>query len=98
MKSSKRGSPGKFAKSTLACACLGLGLVCGCAATRQPVDRALLASHAMGANPREIAEQYRAGCPDVLAVSIDCWPEWKGRQTIVAVDGRIDLGQLGRLR
>jgi protein involved in polysaccharide export with SLBB domain len=46
---------------------------------------------------RDVTEHYQVGCPDVLAIRVAGRPALDIRQT-VGVDGRIDLGQNGKVR
>lgn len=44
-----------------------------------------------------VAEQYTLHCPDILVISVANHPELTGLRP-VGPDGRIDIGELGRLR
>jgi polysaccharide biosynthesis/export protein len=70
-------------------------LSAGCAAARPHLDRALLAEQGTAARSEGVAAAYRAGCPDVLEVTVAAHAELTGRRTI-GPDGRIDLGPYGR--
>lgn len=75
-----------------------LMLLTGCMSSRPHVDEALLQHGKSRSNPNEVAQQYRVGCPDVLEISIDNSEDWRGLKIPIEVDGRIDLGPLGRPR
>lgn len=66
----------------------------GCATDRAFVEKSLLRSQTA---VQGIAEHYRAGCPDVIDVTIADRSELSGRYTI-GPDGRIELGEYGDLR
>jgi polysaccharide export outer membrane protein len=70
----------------------------GCLSPRPHVDEALLRRTGSRSNPEEVAQQYRVGCPDVLDLTIDGSEDWYGLQLPIGVDGRINLGPLGRPR
>ena len=76
---------------------LGACLLLGCTATDPHLDRMLLSNAATESNSVNVAECYAVGCPDVIDVAVDGRPDLSGRETI-GVDGRIDVGTLGRLR
>lgn len=48
-------------------------------------------------HPNEAAPHYRVGCPDVIELTIPSRTEFNGRYSIHP-DGRIDLGDYGKLR
>ena len=79
--------------------CLGLllGLLAGCAAGKPHVDEALKADPRTPARNEGVAERYRVRCPDVLELRAEGRADLDGLQP-VALDGRIDLGALGRPR
>jgi protein involved in polysaccharide export with SLBB domain len=72
-------------------------LVClaGCATNRADVDKRLTAEG--DRRQRGVVESYTVACPDVLEVGVAGRPE-VGGPLAVAIDGRIDLRDLGRLR
>src|SRR5262249_41452913 len=102
------GSPGAFSKSMkpgerwstwragLLLALL-LGAGSGWATDRAHVPKNLMADQATTQRNEGVSEHYQAACPDVLEVKIPGRPELSRRYT-VQVDGRIDLGDYGRLR
>ena len=59
-----------------------LGLLAGCAVSRPPIDRALLADAGMAARSENVAEAYTVNCPDVLDVVIEARPDLTGRRAI----------------
>jgi protein involved in polysaccharide export with SLBB domain len=71
-------------------------LLAGCATDRSHLDQALLADRD-AAHRRAVASSYLVGFSDVLSINIPNRPELTGLHDIGA-DGRIDLGELGRLR
>lgn len=78
-------------------AALSLGPLAGCASTGPSVEQALRNQAALPVH-RPASDQYRVGCPDVLHVTVTGAPDWQARSLGIAVDGRIDLGERGRLR
>jgi len=78
-------------------AVLALGLLPGCASTGPSVEQALRNQASAPAAPTASAD-YRVGCPDQLAVTVADRADWQARPVGIAVDGRIDLGERGRLR
>jgi protein involved in polysaccharide export with SLBB domain len=74
-----------------------LCFLAGCAAGQPSLDRALLTNEGFPARAGTVAESYHVACPDVLEVRVDRRPPLSGRKAIGA-DGRIDLGELGRVR
>jgi protein involved in polysaccharide export with SLBB domain len=94
MKSGKRRF---FELTRLISAGLGLALLSGCLANRQPLDKALLTMPPPQHKSQETAEAYHVGCPDVLEVRFDGSSESSGQQLPIGVDGRIDLGSLGKV-
>jgi protein involved in polysaccharide export with SLBB domain len=97
MKPRTTASPGRFAAWRL-CGWLCLLLLSGCARWRPHIDEAIWKAHETPGRSGEAAAGYRVACPDVLALSIDGRVDWQGRQVMIGVDGRVDLGNLGRLR
>jgi len=79
------------------CPWLLLGLLAGCAASKPQVDKALMADRGTPSRNEGVAEQYTVRSPDVLELPVAHRPELCGRHA-VSLDGRIDLGNLGRLR
>jgi protein involved in polysaccharide export with SLBB domain len=75
----------------------GLSVLAGCAAHRTRIEQALRADRPPPSHLQEIAGDYRVHCPDVLNVDIAPAPHYSGLQRIHA-DGRINLGDAGRLR
>jgi protein involved in polysaccharide export with SLBB domain len=72
-----------------------LVLLAGCATHRGEVDKWLLAE-----GPRRhqgVVESYTVACPDVLEVWVAGRPDVGGALP-VEINGRIDLGRLGKLR
>jgi polysaccharide export outer membrane protein len=67
----------------------------GCAKDRVAIEKNLMAQ--APAQPKEgVLEGYRVGCPDVIELVVGQRPEFSGRYEIGA-DGRIELGDYGRL-
>lgn len=79
----------------------GLGLllclVAGCAAARPALDHALRAEQGAGARREGVPQAYAVQCPDVLDVTVAGRPDLSDRYP-VGPEGRLDLGDLGRLR
>jgi protein involved in polysaccharide export with SLBB domain len=71
-------------------------VLAGCAADRSHLNQALLADRD-AAHRRAVSANYLVGFPDVLSISIHNHPQISGLHEVGA-DGRIDLGELGRLR
>jgi len=88
-------APGKLGPLRVT-ACLWLALVSGCVSLRPHMDEVMWASQV--SRPREVAEQYRVGCPDVLTIFVDDPTGRQQAQIAIGVDGRIDLGERGRVR
>jgi protein involved in polysaccharide export with SLBB domain len=74
-----------------------LPFVGGCASSRPHVDKSLLEERGSAARNEGVAERYVIGCPDVLEVTVAGRPELAVRAA-VGVDGRADLGTLGKPR
>ena len=76
---------------------VGILFLCGCAASRRHLDNAILTRRpAERSTAARQATPYLLGCPDVVEVAVD------GQTAPPAVcevdlDGRIDLGQFGRV-
>lgn len=64
---------------------------------RPHLDQALLMERGAAARNQGVAEAYTVFCPDILDLTVEGRAELSGRQP-VRVDGRIDLGPLGRVR
>jgi protein involved in polysaccharide export with SLBB domain len=72
-------------------------LLAGCALCRSSIDHAIPADKGLAERSQNLAEAYTVNCPDVLDVSIEAHPELSGPREI-GPDGRIDLGNIGRVR
>jgi protein involved in polysaccharide export with SLBB domain len=92
------GSMGKAGKPWRIIAGAWLILSSGCLSARPHIDEALLRRTDSPSNPQEVTQHYRVGCPDVLELNIDGADDWRGVPLLIGVDGRIDLGPLGRPR
>ena len=68
----------------------------GCAKDRASVEKNLMAQQSALRN-EGVAEHYRVGCPDVVELEMPDRPEFAGKYEI-GPDGRIDLGDYGKLR
>lgn len=79
------------------CLFLGLCLLTGCESGRPHLDQALMANLGPAPPGRGLEQQYVVHCPDVLELTVSGRPDLTGRQAI-GPDGRIDLGDVGRLR
>lgn len=93
MSSGERGSSG-WAAHGLG---LALCLLAGCAGGGPELNRALMAERPPPAPAAEAVRDYALGCPDVLLIDVPGRPDLSGRKAVDA-EGRIDLGELGRLR
>jgi len=78
-------------------ASLALPPLTGCTSAPVSVDKSLMAEGGATARNEGVAEHYRIGCPDVLEVTVVGRPELSDRCK-VRPDGRVDLGELGKLR
>jgi protein involved in polysaccharide export with SLBB domain len=88
------------ARSGLSARCwlgLLLWLAAGCASQKPHLDQQLLAEKGATHRNEGVVEQYRVACPDALDLTVDLRPELTG-QRVIATDGCIALGPLGRLR
>jgi polysaccharide biosynthesis/export protein len=74
---------------------LGALLLCGCAGSHKRIDNAMQ-TPPVSRTPFSV-EPYTLGCPDVLEVSIIGQTDVPNRCP-VGVDGRLELGNLGRVR
>jgi protein involved in polysaccharide export with SLBB domain len=74
-----------------------LCLLAGCAGGRPHVDQAMKAETGGPARNQGVAARYQVRCPDVLEVSAAGRPDLAGR-VAVGPDGRMEVGELGRLR
>jgi polysaccharide biosynthesis/export protein len=74
-----------------------LTLLTGCSTGRLHIDRALLRHADPVSREANSPEAYCLSCPDLLWIEVDGRVGLKGRREI-GPDGRIDLGNLGRLR
>lgn len=99
------GQPGQTARqdalskglrSLLVCAAL-LTLLPGCATHQPHIDRALLASPGGAARNEQVAGQYAVRWPDELDITLLTNPVQRG-QCPIDLDGRVDLGRLGKVR
>jgi polysaccharide export outer membrane protein len=95
MKTGKRWSPWKARTAVLLLALPALLHAPGCAKDRAIVEKNLMAQLSSERN-EGVAERYRAGCPDVLEILVPQRPEFSGRH-VIGPDGRIDLGEYGKL-
>jgi protein involved in polysaccharide export with SLBB domain len=68
----------------------------GCAKDRDAVGKNLMHQHA-DLGSEGVEQRYRVGCPDVIEVCFPERPEFAGPHEI-GPDGRIDLGEYGKLR
>jgi len=73
------------------------GLLAGCAASRSRLEDALRAGYVPAGPEPGVAGRYVVRCPDVLQVHVEGRPDWDG-PCPVGADGRIGLGEAGRLR
>jgi protein involved in polysaccharide export with SLBB domain len=68
----------------------------GCAKDRADIEKNLMAQQSV-LRHEGVLENYRVGCPDVVSLAIPLRPELAGKFEI-GVDGRIDLGDYGKVR
>jgi protein involved in polysaccharide export with SLBB domain len=87
-----RGSLGWPFRQLVQHGCLWLAIVAGCAAERPRLARQL-----PPAAPAAVRIPYHVHSPDVLELRLTGRPDLSGKCGVGA-DGRIDLGELGRLR
>lgn len=73
------------------------GLLAGCAASRSRLEDALRVGYLPAGPEPGVADRYVVRCPDVLEVHVEGRPDWDGACPVSA-DGRIALGDAGRLR
>src|SRR6516162_3376716 len=74
-----------------------LGLLAGCAVHRAQIDERILTSRPTPDHLHDLAREYHAHCPDVVQVEVSHLPQYSGPRRI-GTDGRIELGDSGRLR
>jgi polysaccharide export outer membrane protein len=72
-------------------------LLAGCTCSHAQINRALLAHSDASEQPGNLPQVYTVACPDVLDLRIAGRSQLSGPR-VIAADGRIDLGELGRLR
>src|SRR5262249_6129010 len=72
-------------------------LLAGCALGHHQVDKAMQTENGSAARSTSAVDRYCLACPDVLELHIETRPDLSGQRAI-GVDGRIDLGEVGRLR
>jgi len=95
MKTGKRWSAWKTRTVVLLLALPMLLHAPGCAKDRVSVEKNLMAQQSAVRN-EGVPERYRVGCPDAVELVVRQRPEFSGRHEI-GPDGRIDLGEYGRL-
>jgi protein involved in polysaccharide export with SLBB domain len=76
---------------------LALGILSGCASSRPQMNKNLMADRGGAMRNLGVAERYTVGSPDVLEITVPGYPDLAGPR-LIAPDGRIDLGRLGKLR
>lgn len=90
--------PAGFVRTSPVAGGLLLGLAAlvlpGCVTDRASVEKNLLKDKHTSRRHEGVAEQYLLGCPDVLEIRVD----GTSRRCPIEADGRIDLGQYGRVR
>src|ERR1019366_5242591 len=96
MKTGKRWSSWKARIACLLAALPMLLLAPGCAKDRANVEKNLMAQQSVQRH-EGVLLHYRVGCPDVVEIVVPQRPEFNGKHEI-APDGRIDLGDYGKLR
>ena len=96
MKTGKRWSCWKTRAATLVLAMPMMLYAPGCAEDRASVGKNLMAAQS-AVRIEGVAQHYRLGCPDVIELTIAEHPEFSGPHE-VGPDGRIDLGDYGKLR
>jgi protein involved in polysaccharide export with SLBB domain len=74
-----------------------VALAAGCAAHHSQLEQALLADRNPAAHSQGASAEYRVHCPDVLEVRV-AGSGGPSRRCRIGADGRIDLGDAGRLR
>src|ERR1019366_1154908 len=96
MKTGKRWSSWK-ARAAILLAVLPMLLHApGCAKDRANVEKNLM-SQQSSQRHEAVLQHYRVGCPDVVEIVVPQRPEFNGKHEI-GPDGRIDLGDYGKLR
>ena len=80
---------------------VGLALLCavcvGCTTGRASVEKNLMADRQSAKRAEGVSEHYLVGCPDVIEVQVPHKADLSG-QYAIGPDGRIDLGDYGKLR
>lgn len=74
-----------------------LAVLSGCVTNRGQIEQAVRARRPPPSHVLQLAASYQARCPDVLQVDIAGLPQYSGAKCIEP-DGRIDLGDAGRLQ
>lgn len=74
-----------------------LVLLTGCLGPREKMGPNLLSNQGPDLSIEVPADAYQVHCPDVLEISVNAPAHWKVQRRI-GPDGRIDLGEVGRLR
>src|SRR5581483_2773869 len=93
----KSMKPGEARSSWGFLPALLLAALAGCATDRARVEKSLMAERSPSAVSAGVSEQYLVGCPDVIELQVPNRPELSGNHA-VEPDGRIALGEYGRLR
>jgi protein involved in polysaccharide export with SLBB domain len=96
MKTGERWSSWKTRAASLFLAMSMLLHAPGCAKDRASIEKNLMAQQS-AQRGEGVAQHYRAGCPDVIELTVPQHPEFSGPHEI-GPDGRIDLGDYGKLR
>jgi polysaccharide biosynthesis/export protein len=69
----------------------------GCVKDRGDLEKNLLAARHSTQRNEGVEDSYRVGCPDVIELRVEPRTEFTGKYKI-APDGKIDLGDYGKLR
>jgi len=96
MKAGKRWSSWKTPTASFVLALPMLLCAPGCAKDRASVEKNLM-SQPSDLRNQGVLERYRVGCPDIIELTLPHSPELAGKHEI-GPDGRIDLGDYGKLR
>jgi polysaccharide biosynthesis/export protein len=96
MKTGKRWSSWKPRAASLLVALPLLLHAPGCAKDRVNIEKNLMAQQSI-LRHQGVLEHYRVGCPDVVELALPERPELNGKYEI-GPDGRIDLGDYGKVR